>query len=62
MPRIARVAVGDTIYHVINRANGRISIFHTDEDLDAYYLGVQEPLERRWELLEQMITLVFDQS
>lgn len=27
MPRIARVAVGNTIYHVLNRANGRVKIF-----------------------------------
>ena len=32
MPRMNRLAVGDTIYHVLNRANGRVQIFHTDED------------------------------
>lgn len=32
MPRVARVDVGDEIYHVINRANGRLQIFNTDED------------------------------
>lgn len=32
MPRQARVSVGDTIYHVINRANGRQRIFHTKEE------------------------------
>ena len=32
MPRIARVSVGNTIYHVINRSNGRVKIFDTDKD------------------------------
>lgn len=32
MPRMNRLAVGDTIYHVLNRANGRVQIFHTDAD------------------------------
>ena len=32
MPRVARVDVGGEIYHVINRANGRLQIFNSDED------------------------------
>jgi len=32
MPRVGRVDVGGEIYHVINRANGRLQIFNTDED------------------------------
>ena len=32
MPRLARVDVGDEIYHVINRANGRLQIFTTPEE------------------------------
>jgi putative transposase len=32
MPRVARVDVGDEVYHIINRANGRLQIFNTDED------------------------------
>lgn len=32
MPRQARVSVADTIYHVINRANGRVQIFNSDAD------------------------------
>ncbi len=31
MPRAPRVDVGDQIYHVINRANGRQTIFKTPE-------------------------------
>ncbi len=32
MPRQARVAVADVIYHVINRANNRQQIFNTEKD------------------------------
>lgn len=32
MPRLARIDVGNEIYHVINRANGRTQIFNTPED------------------------------
>lgn len=32
MPRLARLSVGDTIYHVLNRSNGRVQIFHTEKD------------------------------
>ncbi|MHB8860490.1 MAG: transposase [Minisyncoccota bacterium] len=36
MPRTARVDVGEEIYHVINRANGRFQIFNTDEDYQLF--------------------------
>lgn len=32
MPRMNRLAIGDTIYYVINRANGRATIMKTDKD------------------------------
>ncbi len=32
MPRLARVDVGGELYHVINRANGRLQIFDTKSD------------------------------
>ena len=32
MSRMNRVAVGDTVFHVLNRSNGRVPIFHTDKD------------------------------
>lgn len=32
MPRLARVDIADHAYHIINRANGRVSIFKTAED------------------------------
>jgi putative transposase len=31
-----RIAIGDTIYHVINRANGRMQIFNTKEDYQLF--------------------------
>lgn len=51
MPRSARVDVGEEIYHVINRANGRFQIFNTDED---YQLFEQLLLETK-ELLGMRI-------
>ncbi len=36
MPRNARVDVGGEIYHVINRANGRLKIFNNDEDYELF--------------------------
>ena len=32
MPRIARVAVGGIVQHVLNRGNGRMQLFHKDAD------------------------------
>ena len=32
MPRMNRVAVGGVVYHVINRSNGRVPLFHNDND------------------------------
>src|SRR5438876_5902940 len=36
MPRVGRQPVGDVIYHVINRGNGRQRIFRKPEDYDAF--------------------------
>ena len=36
MPRIARVAPGGVVYHVLNRGNGRRMIFHKDADAAAF--------------------------
>ncbi|KKS84900.1 MAG: hypothetical protein UV60_C0013G0017 [Parcubacteria group bacterium GW2011_GWA2_43_11] len=46
MPRQARVAVGNVIYHVINRANGRVQIFNKDDD----YMHFEELLLEAREL------------
>jgi hypothetical protein len=36
MPRIARVAPGGLVYHVLNRANGRLGPFKKDDDFLAF--------------------------
>ena len=36
MPRIARVAPGGIIQHVLNRGNGRMKLFHKPADYDAF--------------------------
>jgi putative transposase len=36
MPRLARVDIGDEIYHVINRANGRLTIFEKKADYQLF--------------------------
>lgn len=45
MPRQARVSVADVVYHVINRANGRDQIFHTDKDYQHFESLLQEAKE-----------------
>jgi putative transposase len=45
MPRQARVAVKDVIYHVINRANGRLQIFNTDKDYQLFETLLEEAKE-----------------
>lgn len=45
MPRLARVDVGGEIYHVINRANGRMGIFDTSEDYKLFERLMQEAKE-----------------
>lgn len=37
MPRRNRVAPGGTVYHVINRANGKLRLFKKQEDFLAFY-------------------------
>jgi putative transposase len=32
MPRTARASVGGICYHVMNRGNGRATVFHSDGD------------------------------
>lgn len=45
MPRLARVDVGNEIYHVINRANGRLQIFNTPEDYRLFEKLIEEAKE-----------------
>jgi putative transposase len=46
MGRIRRSADGGLIYHVLNRANGRIPIFECDEDYEAFERILQEAVIR----------------
>lgn len=46
MPRINRIDIGDTVYHVINRSNARIQIFNSDEDYDLFERVLEEANER----------------
>lgn len=46
MPRSSRVDVADIIYHVINRANARMTIFSKDKDFLAFLEVLQEAKEK----------------
>ena len=37
MPRLARHAPGEIVYHVLNRANGRLRLFKKDDDFLAFH-------------------------
>lgn len=45
MPRTSRVVIGGEIYHVINRANGRFTIFNTKEDYQLFEKILEETKE-----------------
>ena len=36
MPRTARAAIGGVVYHVLNRGNGRMKVFHKPGDYQAF--------------------------
>ncbi len=46
MPRTARAAVANMAYHVINRGNGRATVFHDDDDFAAFVGLIGEASER----------------
>ena len=46
MGRPKRAAPGGWVYHVLNRANGRLPIFEQDEDFAAFERVLLEALER----------------
>lgn len=46
MPRNPRVALGGYCYHVLNRGNGRRTIFHKDGDLAAFVKLLRQAAER----------------
>jgi putative transposase len=45
MPRPRRVDLGGYVYHVLNRANGRMPIFRKEADFDAFLRILAESLE-----------------
>src|SRR3989338_5803672 len=45
MVRVARVDVGDHVYHVLNRAVGRLTIFDVDEDYRCFVDLLREAKE-----------------
>lgn len=47
MGRPLRQAVGDVIYYVINRSNGRFKIFRKDEDYAAFERVLEESYEKQ---------------
>ncbi len=47
MPRALRVSKGGIVYHVLNRANSRTTIFEKDTDYQAFGKVLSEAFERR---------------
>jgi putative transposase len=45
MPRTARSTEAGSIYHVLNRGNGRMRIFHKAGDFEAFERVLAEGLE-----------------
>ena len=45
MGRPLRVTQGGYVYHVLNRANGRLRMFHKDSDYGAFERILHEALE-----------------
>ncbi|QDV47426.1 hypothetical protein Enr13x_73350 [Stieleria neptunia] len=46
MPRPPRADVAGAIYHVLNRGNGRQTLFHKDADYEAFERVLHEGLEK----------------
>ena len=46
MPRQKRADEGGCVYHALNRGNGRQTIFHKDEDYEAFLRVLGEGLDR----------------
>ena len=46
MPRPARMAVADWAYHVLNRGNGKATVFHDAEDYAAFVALLGEASDR----------------
>ena len=55
MPRIARVAPGGIVFHVINRGVGKQGLFYRDEDYLAFERVIVETLEKRSMRLPELL-------
>ena len=47
MPRVARLAPGGMVFHVLNRGVGRMTLFEKDGDYEAFERVLEETLEHR---------------
>ncbi len=45
MPRTARATEADTVYHVLNRGNGRMRLFHKPGDYEAFERVLAEGIQ-----------------
>ena len=46
MPRVARGLAGNSVYHVLNRGNGRQQVFHKHRDYEAFINLMKQAKER----------------
>ena len=46
MPRPKRITLGSYVYHVLNRANGRLRIFRKRADFEAFETILAEGIDR----------------
>jgi putative transposase len=46
MPRTSRAVEAGGFYHVLNRGNGRMALFHKEDDYRAFQKILREGLER----------------
>jgi len=46
MPRVGRAAKGGVVYHVLNRGNGRMRLFHKEADYDGVLMLLGQVRQR----------------
>jgi putative transposase len=46
MPRRARSIIGGLVYHVLNRGNGRLTLFRKEADYEAFFRVLEEAQQR----------------
>ena len=55
MPRTARAIEPGLVYHVLNRGNGRMRLFHKDPDFEAFEQVLAEGSEKGSEAIDRPI-------